>query len=77
MKRRNIFDIINKYVIFNSQNIKKDEKKYKKFGRMKKCKLRAFATRAKNEYTHRWINKALIFFLLSIFGKPATFDLLL
>ena len=44
---------------------------------MKKCKLRAFATRAKNEYTHRWINKALIFFLLSIFGKPATFDLLL
>ena len=29
MKRRNNFDIINKYVIFNSQNIKKDEKNTK------------------------------------------------
>ena len=26
VKRTNKFDIINKYVIFNSQNIKKDEK---------------------------------------------------
>ena len=29
MKRRNDFDIINKYVIFNSQNIEKDEKNTK------------------------------------------------
>ena len=39
MKRRNNFDIINKYVIFNSQNIKNDEKNTKNLEGWKNANL--------------------------------------